>query len=484
MAGTVTTRRITDENFYFTRRNLSTGGVLKGDVFDVSKTYSSGWRPAIQQTTSFRTGTAFMKALSDPQQIVADEDLRDRALPDNSDQLFLRETNDLKENMAGNYDHGHPFSTTKVEREFTVVDFHSIDGKCSYHGPVSVFFDEGLNSAFDGDVTVSGAPAIVSGTVWPELDLTYGAKAISKTIPTLPVAGAAAFLGELHEGLPRAIGHSLLFKERAHVFHGMGDEYLNYEFGWRPFVSDVKKFAKAFRNAGMILAQYRRDSGKTVHRHWKFRPTRDSHIYSESRMNGFENPPYGMIRYPTNNSVHGTFSSPEMVSMIKSGTSASVHASYVLKQSYWFSGAYSYLLSEDDSFFGRMEEYVQKANRLLGVRLTPDVLWELTPWSWLADWEGNIGVNITNATALGQDNLVLRWGYLMRTTTLNHYTSTSHLSSYGGWNGPLHTTYRFKRKERVRSTPFGFGLNAAGFTDTQWAILGALGLTRAPKSLF
>jgi len=93
-----------------------------------------------------------MKALTDPQQVVADEDLRDRALPDNSDQLFLRETNDLKENMSGNYDHGHPFSTTKVEREFTVVDFHSVDGKTSYHGPVSVFFDEGLNSAFDGNV--------------------------------------------------------------------------------------------------------------------------------------------------------------------------------------------------------------------------------------------------------------------------------------------------------------------------------------------
>lgn len=487
MAGTVTTRRFTDENFYFTRRATHTGGVLKGDVFDISKSYSSGWQPAVQQTTSFRSGQAFLKALaSDPQQVVEDEDLRDRALPDRSDQLFLRETNDLKASSDNTYDHGHPFSSTKVEREFTIVDFHSLDGKVSYHGPVSVFFSEGLNSSFDGNVLSDGTPAIVSSGIWPGIDLTYGTKAISKTIPTLPVAGAAAFLGELHEGLPRLIGHSLLFKERAHAFHAVGDEYLNYQFGWKPFESDVKKFAKAFRNAGLILAQYRRDSGKTVHRHWKFRPIRESKVYPQGRMDpvGGLNPPNGALRFPTSNTVYGTFSSPEIDSMIKFGTSASLHASYVLEQKYWFSGAYSYLLSEDDSFFGRMEEYVQKANRLLGIKLTPDVLWELTPWSWLADWEGNIGVNITNATALGQDSLVLRWGYLMRTTKLRHYTSTSTIVSNGGWSGPLHTTYRITRKERVRSTPFGFGLNAAGFTDSQWAILGALGLTRAPKTLF
>jgi hypothetical protein len=486
MAGTVTTTRILDKPFYFTRRAVHTGGLLRGDTFDVNKSYSSGWLPAVQQTTSFRSGRSFLRALADdPQQFVADEDLSDRELPDRSDLLFLRVTNDLKKAPDQTYDHGHPFSTTKVERTFTTVTFNSIDGKTSYHGPVSVFGSIGLNSSFDGGVYATGEPHIVPSSDWPGIDLNYGARAISKSIPTLPAAGMAAFLGELHEGLPRAIGHSLLFKERAHALRASGDEYLNYQFGWKPFVSDVRKFAHAFKNANQILQQYRKQSGKQQRRHYTFKILQDIKTFNPASMTpqGGINPPNAVIRFPTSNTVYGTFSSPEIDSMILFGQSASVHAHFLRTQKYRFTGAFSYLLSEDDSFFGRMERYSQLANKLLGVKMTPDVLWELTPWSWLADWEGNIGVNISNMTALGQDNLALRWGYLMRETRYKHYTSTSTIASYGGWSGSLHTTYRVTRKERVQSTPFGFGLNTGSFTDHQWSILAALGLTKAPKSL-
>ncbi len=483
MAGTVTSTRITDSPFYFTYRNTSTGGLLRSGIFDVSKTYSSGWRPAVQQTTSFRSGRSFLKALADPNsRAVSDEDLSDR-IPDRSDDLLRQETNSLK--SASTYDHGHPFSTIKVEREMTVANLASQDGKVSYYGPLGIYPHAYASATMDGGV-ISGVPSYVAN-YWPVIDQTYGTKAISKTIPTLPVSGVAAFLGELHEGLPKLIGHSLLFKERGHVLHAAGDEYLNVQFGWKPFESDVKKFFKAFVNAHSILKKYRENSGKELHRKYSFPKIRSAVVQPEYFMgwtNGVK--PTQVLRFPcADPSIPGgTFSSPDIDALLRYGVSASFHSSHTLTEKYWFSGAYSYLLSEDDSFFGRMERYAQLANKLVGVRLTPDVLWELTPWSWLADWEANIGVNITNATALGQDNLVLRWGYLMRTTVLKQYTSSSTLRSYSGWEGPVHNTFHFTSKERVRATPFGFGLNPNGFTDHQWSILGALGLTKAPKSLF
>lgn len=487
MAGTVTTTRITDKPFYFTRRNIASGGLLVGDVFDVSKSYSNSWGPAVQQTTSFRSGKAFLKALDDPEQhVVQDEDLSDRALPDRSDQLMLRERNQAIKDST--YDHGHPFSTIRIERDLsTIVDLRNQAGTCSYYGPMTVVGGTGVTgSGLDGRLDQFGYPRILPSGEIPDINLALGTKAINKTIPTLPVAGMAAFLGELHEGLPKMIGHSSLFRERAHAFHGLGSEYLNVQFGWKPFLSDVRKFAKAFKNAGEILKQYRRDSGKTVHRHYTFPVIRDTKVYSPTPigMGVGQNPADFAFRIPCDNTVYGTFTSGELQSLLRSGTSASIHASSVRKQRYWFSGAYSYLVSEDDSFLGRMEGYIQQANKLLGVKVTPDVLWELTPWSWLLDWEVNIGVNISNLTAFGQDNLALRWGYLMRETSYNHYTSTSNISSYGNWGGPIHSTWRIVKKERIRSTPFGFGLNADGFTDHQWSILGALGLTRAPKKLF
>jgi len=482
MAGTVTSNRITDENFYFSRRCLSTGGALLDDVFDVSRTYSNSWKPAIQQTTSYRSGRSYQKALTDPQQFVVDDDLLDIQRADGTASQLL-ESFSLP--SSSKYDRGHPFSTIKIERELsTIGKLASQDGKTSYYGPIGLFYPGcGLNSSFDGSVS-SSRPNIVPSSSFPDIDQAKGTYAISKTIPTLPVAGTAAFLGELHEGLPRLLGHSILFRERAHAFHGLGSEYLNVQFGWKPFVHDIKKFAKAFSNAGRILEQYRRDSGKTVHRHWGFKPIKETKVYPEYPFGYGSNLVNFVLQLPCNNTTYGTLSSPEINSLMVFGRTASAHASSVLEQKYSFSGAYSYLLSEDDSFFGRMERYVQEANKLLGIRITPDVLWELTPWSWLADWEANIGVNITNMTALGKDNLVLRWGYLMRTTHFNHYISTSKFTSYSGFDQSIHSTLRVTKKERIRSSPFGFALNPDGFTNRQWAILGALGMTKSPRSLF
>nr|QDH87486.1 MAG: hypothetical protein H4BulkLitter24313_000001 [Leviviridae sp.] len=493
MAGTVTSTRITDLPFSYSMKNVNTGLVTKSGVFDVGRSYSSGWNSSLQMTTSWRSGRSFMKALSDPQQLVADEDLHDRDVPDNSDELLKRTTNELKQEANGGFptpsgqtwDHGHDFTTTKVEKRHTVATLMSSDGKASYHGPLSVYFGAGGNSCFDGGV-VNHVPNFCSAD-WPAVDLTRGQLAINKTIPTLPKAGVAAFLGELHEGLPRLIGHSVLFRDRAHAFKPgkvAGDEYLNYQFGWLPFVSDVKKFCKAFKNAGLILKKFREDSGKPyVRRHWTFPKVRDSHVYPSAYLDWVNRTPAGTLRIPTNNTFHGTYSAVELDALVRYGQSWSMHASWVRTYQYRFTGAYSYLLSEDDSFFGRMERYVQLADRLLGIEITPDVLWELTPWSWLADWEGNIGVNISNMTALGKDNLALRWGYLMRHMTFKSYTSTSPITSYSGWSGTLHSTLFAEQKTRVKSTPFGFGLSTAAFTDRQWAILAALGLTRAHKTL-
>jgi len=481
MAGVVTSNRITDQDFYFTRRNLASGGLLAEGVFDVSRVHTNGWKPAYQQTTSYRSGKSFSKALSDPRQFVVDEDLLDLQRAQGiADPLYERFTLP----PSSKYDRGHPFSTIKIERDLsTIGKLQSLDGKTSYYGPIGLFYPGcGLNTSFDGSVS-NASPTIVPSSSFPSIDESKGTYAIKKTIPTLPVAGAAMFLGELHEGLPRLIGHSALFRERANAFRGLGSEYLNVQFGWKPFVKDIKDFAKAFRNAGRILQQYRRDSGKTVHRHWKFMPIEETKVYPEYQFGYGSNPANFVIKLPCDNSYHGSFTSTEINSLMMYGRSASAHASSVCKQTYKFSGAYSYLLSEDDSFFGRMERYVQLANRLVGVRITPDVLWELTPWSWLLDWEVNIGINITNMTALGHDNLVLRWGYLMRTTHFNHYTSTSKFTSHGGFDQSIHSTWRITKKERVRSSPFGFAQNPDSFTNSQWAILGALGMTKSPRSL-
>jgi hypothetical protein len=96
--------------------------------------------------------------------------------------------------------------------------------------------------------------------------LNAGTSFIAQTIPTNPVASGSVAMAELYrEGLPSLIGASLL-KERASFLRGLGGEYLNVQFGWKPLVADLKAAAKAIIDSDDILKQLARDSGRNVHR--------------------------------------------------------------------------------------------------------------------------------------------------------------------------------------------------------------------------
>jgi hypothetical protein len=151
-----------------------------------------------------------------------------------------------------------------------------------------------------------------------------------------------------------------------------------------------------------------------------------------------------------------------------------------------------YHLEPHEGLLGRLDAYEQNANRILGARPSIETLWNLAPWSWLSDWWLDIGTVISNARLLGEDGQVLRYGYLMKhskvrsTYRLNtgvemYYTFTG--GTKPAYTGPITNIVTRETKERVKATPYGFGITLASLSAKQWAILGALGLTRAPSVL-
>jgi hypothetical protein len=134
--------------------------------------------------------------------------------------------------------------------------------------------------------------------------------------------------------------------------------------------------------------------------------------------------------------------------------------------------------------------YEEKANALLGTRLDPEVVYNLVPWTWLLDWFVNFGDVVANASAISSDNLVMQYGYLMRTTSVRKELTwpqglwgrrpTGQLAS--SWKQFLPTysqTTSLVTKQRGKASPFGFGLNPSDFSPDQLAILAALGLSRS-----
>jgi hypothetical protein len=144
----------------------------------------------------------------------------------------------------------------------------------------------------------------------------------------------------------------------------------------------------------------------------------------------------------------------------------------------WFSGAFSYGMPLNSTSRGGMTSLAEKAKKLFGISLTPDVLWELTPWSWAVDWFTNTGdvlSNLSDAVSLG---LVMHYGYMME-HTLHSYTYTLDGCTHEGKSIQLApVTLAVETKKRMHANPFGFGVSWDSLSPFQLSIAAALGISR------
>lgn len=306
-------------------------------------------------------------------------------------------------------------------------------------------------------------PSGPSNSWWPpynNADLTsqmlkWGTTAIANTIPTNPSVGVGQLIGESMERLPRLPGAAILGRP-GRVSKKFADEYLNYEFGLKPLINDVQGIAQTVKDTNRILAQLERDSGRLVRRRYSAPVERKVEVVVTP----------SQYPYPAMNAaIHGP-------SQTRTRTRTT-------ETRMWFSGAYTYYYAQGDNLSARLRRSEQAANRLFGLRLDPSLIWELSPWSWAADWVTNAGDVLRNISAFSRDGLVLRWGYVMCTQTITD-TYTLPWSLMGGSSGIAEQSFTTTVKKRLKATPYGFGLdpNWSDLSSRQLAILGALGISR------
>lgn len=360
------------------------------------------------------------------------------------------------------HDTGHEFST-ELDRLNTTHESYTgfgINGTRIFGALMSLDVQDYLGLPFDNRYQFG------------DIDLGVGTDFLSRLRPTKSAANVAQALLELLVDVPR-IPFDAITKDqaRARLLKRGSAEYLNIVFGWAPLVGDVLKFCRAIVFADKILQQYRRDSGKRIRR----RSELPENLVTVS------SPP---TTVGTTLSLGGVVGD-DLFSNYSSDSVGQQTITHQTSETYSFSGAFSYLLTGDENFYDKMAEFGRFANKLLGVKISIDVLWQVAPWSWLSDWFTSIGSIIDVNNSIAQDNLVIQYGYLMRHSryvrTWNHDGITF---ANSGHTGPLRTEYIRTKKERVRATPYGFGINPGALTEQQWAILIALGLTKGDKKFW
>jgi hypothetical protein len=301
-----------------------------------------------------------------------------------------------------------------------------------------------------------------------EMD-SWGTTAVSKTIPTkAPVELATTAAELLSGGLPKILGAGLLksvIKDHRnvgrHVKSG-ADEYLNLEFGIKPLIGDLIGTAKSIVSAAERIQQLERDSGRLVRRKFRFPLREDVTITNSS---GVYPPGWSYTYLWNTGGVAGN----------------RLERHITVRQDRWFSGAFTYHLDLGARHRDQLYAAADNARLLLGVKLDAEVLWNLTPWSWLADWFGNVGDIATNVSHFSRDGLVMPYGYMMAKTEVIDWQRMSNLNWYKSMPRSVTDSMSYVRKQRSRATPFGFGLTDMVLDQRQVSILGALGLSKAPR---
>ncbi len=299
-----------------------------------------------------------------------------------------------------------------------------------------------------------------------------GATAVSLVAPTNPTANLGTALAEsFREGVPSLPGIQS-WKHRTEKLRNVGSEYLNYQFGWAPLRNEVNSVVNAARYHRDIMQNYRHNEGRNVHRRFDFSP--------ETSFHTVELPLSAPAFKPLNSTYLG-------VSALEKTRGARVTCKNVRKR--WFEGCFTYGGPAKADNFGRHIGFGSEADAVFGLELSPDVLWNLTPWSWAVDWFTNAGDVIHNITNFTLAGLVMRYGYMMEETSSTYYThyedglfkklsSVSPKKFTQEWMGACDVGLETVRRSRCPANPFGFGIGWEGLSPTQLAITAALGITR------
>jgi len=246
------------------------------------------------------------------------------------------------------------------------------------------------------------------------------------------------------------------------------DTFLNQQFGWRPFLSDLSAFSRTFEHAHEIIAQISRDNGKKVRRRRSLSKVIDEPV-QVSWTNGFQT--IGLEPRLQQN-IEG-WTNRSLVEYKQTKVSAVGVFSYYRPE--FDRGNFSV---EADKKYRSLWNTAMRQMTIYGARVSPTNIYKAIPWSWAVDWMSNFGDYISYFTDIFQDSIAADYCYLM----LHQHTrrTLSYESQYNGL-GSLFANFSrsIETKQRISaSSPYGFALTWDQLTPRQLTIAGALGISR------
>jgi hypothetical protein len=254
---------------------------------------------------------------------------------------------------------------------------------------------------------------------------------------------------------------------RHHVnVKGFSNHFLNHNFGWVPFVNDLRKFIDNSVNWKKKLDHLRRDNGQWVKRKVILvnnTEERDLGWGERTFVRPASDPELRGCFIPTWNPYYNI---TETVSTVAYGI-----------------GRFRYYQPYFDTSIPDGVGPLATIRGLLalhGARITPVNVYKSTPWTWLVDWIAPVGDDLTAFQDQYLDNMAAKYLYLT-----HHQVKHQHLRQFlpfddanGGIKELVYSRIIDCKQRKEAVSPYSFSLTWDQLSPKQLMILAALGISR------
>lgn len=341
-----------------------------------------------------------------------------------------------------------------------------------FHSPQDPDFGSGVSMS-------TLTPFLINSSLhYPSMD-GWGDAAYSKTKPKLEQAGAGVFLAELRDA-PRMLRTTSTFFHD--LWKGAGgstttkimspkktaDHFLNHQFGWIPFVSDIGKFYNTFDQSAALISRLAHQNGTYVRKQRTLEEETTEQVLATGT---------GVKLFP-NTSFNGPFFGHGP--WFPASTPATWQLHEEIYSRVYAVGRFKYYRPEfdlaDPDYMSRING-LKRQLTLYGLRISPSNIYKATPWTWAIDWVSNLGDQIDRANDALVDSVAADYLYVMQHRRIRR-VFTQELPFVNGTVRLIFSRVIETKQRSGSSSPYGFNLTLANLTPRQLAIAGALGISR------
>lgn len=355
--------------------------------------------------------------------------------------------------------------------------------------------------SFSAGLTLFNRVAAASRSFQPATSLKLQQELLAGLNPYGANNSAMTAIGELARGgLPRAVVNlsnfsadmqrlsasdrmKLVRSQRDESITQPGSADLSVRFGWAPLVKDLftlieacirldaslvpKNARRKRRRVWNVINYYALTSGYAKNQ-FGFPVLPD---YRDGIFDKMNNSP--VLAYQGMGSSNGV-KGPGLSRVYTAGK-GSEH--FTQEISYSFSARYANGVRENPT----LDAYAERLVGFLGLEITPEVIYDLTKWTWILDWFTGLGSAAKYVTDFGLRNNVVDYAYFTEHITTKRSRMLWNLNAGGvAVNSANFTMVAEEAKEvyRQQASPLGFGVSWQSLTKGQLDILSALGLIR------